>query len=153
MSSIRILDGKATRPYLFSFAEYDRERERYFLNQKDAAKRGIINVEIDDPLASWGEIYELVDELKDYGFDHRVDGIQIDDFNSIFLRDHYGRLIGVDVSEWDRIEKHIFDTVDIRDMIDLPCHVQMKDTFFFAFTDNDDDEDGIFEWGVFYPAQ
>lgn len=147
-----MIDGQETRAYHFGFAEYDRERERYYLSKDGIDEFGIINVEIDDPLSSSGEIYEIVDEFKDYGFDHKVDAIMIDDFNSIFLRDRYGRLLGVEVTEWDRIEKNVFDSVDIREMLDLLCHIQREDVYFFIFTENDDDEDDIFEWGIFYPA-
>lgn len=147
-----ILEERKSRTYHFGFVEYDPKSKMYRIDPVGQEEFGPINADVDNPLDGTGEIYAVLDGLKEDGFDCKVDYILVDD-TCIFLRDKNGSRISVELTEWDKVEKHIFDQPDIRDLIDLPRSIYPQEVYFFIFDDGVDDEDGIFEWGVFYPMR
>lgn len=153
MKATCVSEDREYRLYEFGFLKYDRATKMYHIDPAGQEEFGTINVNVDKPLDRWGEICAVLEELEEYGFDRKVEAIEVDDHTCIFLRDKNGIRMNVDLTEWDMAEKHIFDQSDIRDLIDLPRNVYMNEVFLFVFDDNVDDEDGIFQWGIFYPAQ
>ncbi len=133
----------ATR-FTFGFVKFDVARNSYVVNEvKDFEP---IEVDEDETFFQALNATAEIETMEGHWFDETAPCYWIDD---TILENGKVRLRG-GKGHWRDDETIDIETEDIRDQVELPAGVFGDEAHYVIFT-NGDEEDSVFEWGVFYP--
>lgn len=132
--------------FTFGFVEFDRARNAFFVEEvKDFDPIEVYEVETFEEVI---DHLDLIDTMQSEWFDPPAPCYRLDD---TMLENGKFYLQGGKY-HWRNDETIDIEAEDIRDRVELPAGVFGDEARFVIFT-NGDDEDDVFEWGVFYPLR
>lgn len=140
-----------SRHFDFYWIDYSISEGRYRLVPEECYQS--LEVDVDQPFASWGDIRTTIEDMCEEGFDRPVKHVVVDDRTCVFLQSEKG-WTRTDYEEWIAEGKNVFDSSDIRDIVSLPDNIHSFDQVIFVmFYEEDDEEDSTLQWATFVPTE